>query len=365
MVNVLPAMGTADHIEGSVWDRGAKRSPKRWAARRPGGRAPVSRSAIREGPSSSRALGLRIRIAGPRRRRGAARRRGPVPPERMAARLGRRDGQRPRPARLQALPDARRRAARRDGRVPRHRAARGRPRQRRRDPGRAGASCPTSTAASATTAASRSPTTSTRAFQAAGPSGRTWACARRASGPCAAGARGASSCPAATTSACADGFAAIGERATFSRLTGPLMAPVADLVLVRDAPVTEPRATARGGDSGRVAPTARCSRRSRRRRAARRRSWPRPARAQVGDHVRDLVGLDEPLDQRVRAVLAHELAPAPRPTAGRRRRGCATKSSTPSVWVGPAITALTVTPVPAIAFAKPRETPSSAVFVTP
>ena len=41
-----------------------------------------------------------------------------------------------------------------------------------------------------------------------------------------------------------DGFAAIGERATFSRLTGPLMAPVADLVLVRDAPVTEPRATA-------------------------------------------------------------------------------------------------------------------------
>jgi len=41
----------------------------------------------------------------------------------------------------------------------------------------------------------------------------------------------------------ADGFAAIGERATFSRLTGPLMAPVADLVLVRDAPVTEPRAT--------------------------------------------------------------------------------------------------------------------------
>ena len=39
-----------------------------------------------------------------------------------------------------------------------------------------------------------------------------------------------------------DGFAAIGERATFSRLTGPLMAPVADLVLVRDAPVTEPRA---------------------------------------------------------------------------------------------------------------------------
>jgi len=40
-----------------------------------------------------------------------------------------------------------------------------------------------------------------------------------------------------------DGFAAIGERATFSRLTGPLMAPVADLVLVRDAPVTEPRVT--------------------------------------------------------------------------------------------------------------------------
>jgi len=41
-----------------------------------------------------------------------------------------------------------------------------------------------------------------------------------------------------------DGFAAIGERATFSRLTGPRRAPVADLVLVRDAPLTEPRAIA-------------------------------------------------------------------------------------------------------------------------
>ena len=40
-----------------------------------------------------------------------------------------------------------------------------------------------------------------------------------------------------------DGFAAIGERATFARLTGPLMAPVADLVLVRDGAVTEPRVT--------------------------------------------------------------------------------------------------------------------------
>jgi hypothetical protein len=29
------------------------------------------------------------------------------------------------------------------------------------------------------------------------------------------------------------------------------------------------------------------------------------------------------------------------------------------------MTALTVTPVPAIAFAKPRDTPSSAVLVTP
>jgi cation transport regulator ChaC len=41
-----------------------------------------------------------------------------------------------------------------------------------------------------------------------------------------------------------EGFAAIGERGLFSRLTGPLLAPVADLVLVRDAPVAEPRATA-------------------------------------------------------------------------------------------------------------------------
>jgi cation transport regulator ChaC len=40
------------------------------------------------------------------------------------------------------------------------------------------------------------------------------------------------------------GFAAIGEHATFSRLTGPLRAPVADLVLVRHAPVPEPRAVA-------------------------------------------------------------------------------------------------------------------------
>ena len=40
------------------------------------------------------------------------------------------------------------------------------------------------------------------------------------------------------------GFAALGERATFSRLTGPLRAPLADLVLVRHAPVAVPRAVA-------------------------------------------------------------------------------------------------------------------------
>jgi cation transport regulator ChaC len=40
------------------------------------------------------------------------------------------------------------------------------------------------------------------------------------------------------------GFAAIGERRSFSRLTAPLPAPVADLVLVRHGPVAEPRATA-------------------------------------------------------------------------------------------------------------------------
>jgi len=42
----------------------------------------------------------------------------------------------------------------------------------------------------------------------------------------------------------AAGFDALGEREVFSRLTAPLLAPVADLVLVRDAPVAEPRATA-------------------------------------------------------------------------------------------------------------------------
>jgi cation transport regulator ChaC len=46
----------------------------------------------------------------------------------------------------------------------------------------------------------------------------------------------------------AAGFAALGERELFSRLTAPLRAPVADLVLVRHAPVAEPRATA--GDRG-------------------------------------------------------------------------------------------------------------------
>ena len=71
-----------------------------------------------------------------------------------------------------------------------------------------------------------------------------------------------------------EGFAAIGERATFSRLTAPPpAAPVADLVLVRD-PVSRAARDRRGGESGRVAPTARCSRRSRRRRAARRRWSP-------------------------------------------------------------------------------------------
>ena len=42
----------------------------------------------------------------------------------------------------------------------------------------------------------------------------------------------------------AAGFAGLGEREVFSRLTAPLLAPVADLVLVRHAPVAEPRATA-------------------------------------------------------------------------------------------------------------------------
>ncbi len=42
-----------------------------------------------------------------------------------------------------------------------------------------------------------------------------------------------------------------------------------------------------------------------------------------------------------------------------------TKSSTPSVWVGPAITQFTVTPLPAASLAKPRPTPSRAVFDTP
>jgi hypothetical protein len=35
------------------------------------------------------------------------------------------------------------------------------------------------------------------------------------------------------------------------------------------------------------------------------------------------------------------------------------------VWVGPAITEFTVTPVPEAALAKPRETASSAVFDIP
>ena len=42
-----------------------------------------------------------------------------------------------------------------------------------------------------------------------------------------------------------------------------------------------------------------------------------------------------------------------------------TKSSTPPVWVGPASTEFTVTPVPAASFAKPRDTASSAVFDIP
>jgi cation transport regulator ChaC len=42
----------------------------------------------------------------------------------------------------------------------------------------------------------------------------------------------------------AAGFDVLGERELYSRLTAPLLAPVADLVLVRHAPVAEPRATA-------------------------------------------------------------------------------------------------------------------------
>jgi cation transport regulator ChaC len=43
----------------------------------------------------------------------------------------------------------------------------------------------------------------------------------------------------------AEGFEVLGERDTFARLTAPPLVPVADLVLVRHAPVAEPRATSR------------------------------------------------------------------------------------------------------------------------
>jgi dephospho-CoA kinase len=43
----------------------------------------------------------------------------------------------------------------------------------------------------------------------------------------------------------AEGFAVMGEREAFERLTTPPLAPVADLVLIRDEPVAEPRAVAR------------------------------------------------------------------------------------------------------------------------
>jgi hypothetical protein len=42
----------------------------------------------------------------------------------------------------------------------------------------------------------------------------------------------------------AEGFAVMGEREAFARLTTPPLAPVADLVLVRHEPVAEPRAVA-------------------------------------------------------------------------------------------------------------------------
>ncbi|KAG1470148.1 hypothetical protein G6F54_014542 [Rhizopus delemar] len=43
----------------------------------------------------------------------------------------------------------------------------------------------------------------------------------------------------------------------------------------------------------------------------------------------------------------------------------AKKSATPSERVGPGSTALTVTPVPAVSSANPRDTPSRAVLLTP
>jgi cation transport regulator ChaC len=62
----------------------------------------------------------------------------------------------------------------------------------------------------------------------------------------------------------AAGFAALGQREAFKRLTAPRPAPLADLVLVRHEPVAEPRATrlaeGRVGDSR---PTGRCARNAR------------------------------------------------------------------------------------------------------
>ena len=91
-------------------------------------------------------------------------------------------------------------------------------------------SCRTSTAGSATTAASRSPTASTPAFPAVGTSG-VRGCARRASGR-ARPREGRLVVSRGYYERVPEGFAAIGERARVSRLTGPLMAPVA--VLVRE-----------------------------------------------------------------------------------------------------------------------------------
>ena len=96
-----------------------------WSTTRPGSSSttPASRSAPRE-------LAVRLRVAAARRR-GAA-----VRPQRLAAIVGRGDGQRRRPPRLQALRDAGGGAPGADGRLPEHRPAGGRHRQRRRAPRR-------------------------------------------------------------------------------------------------------------------------------------------------------------------------------------------------------------------------------------
>ena len=85
----------------------------------------------------------------------------------------------------------------------------------------------------------------------------------------------------------------------------------------------------------------------------------------IDHHVGHLLNGGEPLQQRGGPMLLDEFGAIWSTDTPSWAAMASRKASTPSERVGPGSTALTVTPVPAVSSARPRDTASWAVLVTP